>query len=609
MSSPGSELRRVRSLIADLDGIVWEADARTMLFTFVSSGSTPILGYTPQEWLADPTFWADRIHPDDRERTIAQFVRAATAGWSFDTEYRVLARDGSVVWLRDLGHVVRDVEGRPTLLRGLMVDVTKQKLVEEERRSAEERFRTVVERLPAIVYLEAIEDEPGASRPLLYVSPQVESILGFTTQEWLANPAARSDRFVTDDLDRVQQERKRVEALGEPFSAEYRMLARDGRTVWFRDEAVLVRDEDDRPVFWQGIMYDVTRQRESEALARETETRYRALVEQLPAIVYSESVKEGAHDLTYINSRVEEILGATPAEWLADPVGSWLGHIHPDDRDAVEQENIRSDRTGEPFVAEYRMTTADDRTVWIHDEAVLVRDEQGNPKYWQGVMSDITARREAENSLADAEARYRALVEQTPTITYLDSPSGRPYTLYMSPQTTSILGYTPQDWYDDDDLFDKLVHPDDVERAATRARVGGRARRDVPLDRQGRPDRVDPRPGDPDPGRRGQAEVLAGRADRHHRASALAGAGARPDARARGRATPPRRRRDEEHVPAGRLARPPDAARRASWAWPSRWDATTWSWSRTRCAIWPGASPRTPASSTGSSRTCSTWIA
>ena len=120
MSSPGGELRRVRSLIADLDGIVWEADARTMLFTFVSSGSVPILGYTPQEWLAGPTFWADRIHPDDRERTIAQFVRAATAGWSFDTEYRVLARDGSVVWLRDLGHVVRDVEGRPTLLRGLM---------------------------------------------------------------------------------------------------------------------------------------------------------------------------------------------------------------------------------------------------------------------------------------------------------------------------------------------------------------------------------------------------------------------------------------------------------------------------------------------------------
>jgi len=152
----------MRSLIADLDGIVWEADARTMLFTFVSGGSIRILGYTPQEWLAEPTFWADRIHPDDRERMIAQFVRAATAGWSFDAEYRVRAKDGSVVWLRDVGHVVRDAEGRPTLLRGLMVDVTKQRLVEDDRRSAEERFRAVVERLPAIVYLEAIEEMSDA---------------------------------------------------------------------------------------------------------------------------------------------------------------------------------------------------------------------------------------------------------------------------------------------------------------------------------------------------------------------------------------------------------------------------------------------------------------
>jgi PAS domain S-box-containing protein len=455
----------MRSLIADLDGIVWEADARTMLFTFVSGGTSPILGYSPQEWLAEPTFWADHIHPDDRERMIAQFVRAATAGWSFDTEYRFMAKDGSALWLRDRGHIVRDAEGRPTLLRGLMVDVTKQRVVEEERRSAEERFRAVVERLPAIVYLEAIEEGPGAARPLLYVSPQLESILGFTTQEWLANPAARSDRFVADDLERVQVERLRVEEAGEPFSAEYRMLARDGRTVWFRDEAVLVRDDGNRPVFWQGIMYDITRQRESEALARETETRYRALVEQLPIIVYSESVAGNALDVTYINSRVSEILGVTPEDWIADPESNWLGRIHPDDRDAVEHQHRTADQSGEPFTAEYRMFTADDRVVWIRDEAILVRDEQGNAKYWQGVMTDITARREAENNLAEAEVRYRALVEQTPTITYLDSAGGPPYTLYMSPQSTAILGYTPQDWYDNDDLFDTLVHPDDVERA------------------------------------------------------------------------------------------------------------------------------------------------
>jgi PAS domain S-box-containing protein len=192
--------------------------------------------------------------------------------------------------------------------------------------------------------------------------------------------------------------------------------------------------------------------------ARETEVRYRALVEQLPAVVYSESIIGGARDLTYINARVTEILGVSPEQWLADPATYWLGRIHPEDREMVSALNDRTDQTGEPFSVEYRMFAEDGRLVWIRDEAVLVRDDAGNPKYWQGVMSDITARKEAE-------ARYRALVEQTPAITYLDSVE-RPYTLYMSPQSTTILGYTPQDWYDDDDLFDKLVHPEDVERAA-----------------------------------------------------------------------------------------------------------------------------------------------
>ncbi len=471
MSSPGSELRRVRSLIADLDGIVWEADARTMLFTFVSGGSTDILGYSPQEWLANATFWADHLHPDDRERMIAQFVRAATAGWSFDAQYRFLSKNGSTIWLRDLGHVVRDVEGLPTLVRGLMVDITKQKLVEEEREAAEERFRTVVERLPAIVYLEAVQAKVSqgsadAPRPLLYVSPQLQSILGSTPEEWLVNPSARADRFIADDLERVQRERARVEATDEPFSTEYRMLSRDGRIVWFRDEAVLVHDNEGQPVFWQGIMYDVTQQRESEERARETETRYRALVEQLPAIVYSEAVTGDSLAVTYINARVSEILGVTPEEWIKDPEGNWLGRIHPDDRDMVDAVNTQAARTGEPYSAEYRMFAQDGRLVWIRDEAILVRDDAGKPKYWQGVMTDITARREAENNLAEAEARYRALVEQTPTITYLDAIEGPPYTLYMSPQSTTILGYTPQDWYDDDDLLDKLVHPDDVTRAA-----------------------------------------------------------------------------------------------------------------------------------------------
>ena len=97
MSSPDSELRRLRSLVAELDAVVWEADAASCRFTFVSEGAREILGYTPQDWLADPTFWADHIHPDDRTATVRAFMRSATDGTPRDSEYRFIASDGEVV--------------------------------------------------------------------------------------------------------------------------------------------------------------------------------------------------------------------------------------------------------------------------------------------------------------------------------------------------------------------------------------------------------------------------------------------------------------------------------------------------------------------------------
>src|SRR5207245_8985951 len=92
---PGGELRHERSLIADLDAIVWEADARTMTFTFVSEGVREILGYTASEWLAEPRFWIDHLHPDDRELAVARLAHAATSGARFDSEYRFFAKSGS----------------------------------------------------------------------------------------------------------------------------------------------------------------------------------------------------------------------------------------------------------------------------------------------------------------------------------------------------------------------------------------------------------------------------------------------------------------------------------------------------------------------------------
>jgi len=458
-SSPDSELGRAHSLVAEIDGIVWEADAGSMTFTFVSNGARTLLGYDPAEWIADPGFWADRLHPDDRSIVIERFVHVASSGGRFDDEYRFLAKDGSWVRLRDLGHAVHDLEGKPVTVRGLMVTAPQETAREAGAEASEDRFQRVIEQLPAIVYLESVQRDRDEAGRMLYVSPQVTTLLGFSPDEWMRDPVAWARQFHPDDRARIREEYERVERTGQPFQAVYRMYARDGSIRWFRDEAALVRDANGVPLYWQGIMFDVTSERASEDRARESEDRYRVLIEHMPAIVYSEDVTGSGLQLVYINSRVEEMLGITPDEWVADP-DVWLRQVHPDDRAVVQAEDQRTERSGEPFVAEYRMMARDGRVLWFHDRSVLVRDALGEPRFWQGVMIDVTARHEAEAQLAEAKERFRALVEQIPVIVYIDPVDEGP-TTYISPQTSGVLGYTPEEWYADANLWSRIVHPDD----------------------------------------------------------------------------------------------------------------------------------------------------
>ncbi|HSO76828.1 MAG TPA: ATP-binding protein, partial [Blastocatellia bacterium] len=124
---------RYHNLVHGLDAIVWEADAATFQFTFVSRRAEAILGYTVDRWLREPDFWANLMHPDDRESTLELCRTATAAGRDHDFEYRARAADGRIVWLHDKVFVVRGREGNAEQLRGLMVDITERKLAEEER--------------------------------------------------------------------------------------------------------------------------------------------------------------------------------------------------------------------------------------------------------------------------------------------------------------------------------------------------------------------------------------------------------------------------------------------------------------------------------------------
>jgi PAS domain S-box-containing protein len=132
------EQKRFQDIVNSTEGIVWEADYTTFCFTFVSEQATRLLGYELHEWY-EPNFWASHIYPEDQIWAVNYCMTKSNNLEPHDFEYRFIAKDGSIVWLRDIVNVISE-NGLPTLLRGIMIDITAQKNAEKTLKEAYERL-------------------------------------------------------------------------------------------------------------------------------------------------------------------------------------------------------------------------------------------------------------------------------------------------------------------------------------------------------------------------------------------------------------------------------------------------------------------------------------
>jgi PAS domain S-box-containing protein len=396
---------RYRNLAEQVPGVIYVADMQQVeggyRLRYVSPALTSLFGYEPADW-GDTERWLATVHPEDRERVRAVDQSVADEG-GFEMEYRIFHRDGSVRWVRDQAHVLaQDALGRPTEIQGLVEDVTDARRIDRERREARVRYRSLVEAIPAITYLEHASPQAPEESRFAFVSPQVERILGFTPEEATGDPHFFERTLHPDDLPRIREANVRAESTGEPFDEEFRQLTKGGQIRWMHDRAVLVRDDDGAPRFWHGVTIDITDHKEAERNLRLVEARYRTLVEQIPAVTFIET-PGGPPDetwFTYLSPQAEDVFGLPSDDLRANP--RHLGElVHPEDRERVQAANAHAEETGEPFNEEFRIIHPDGRIVWLDSRAVLVRDDDGRPRFWHGVAIDVTAHRELESRYRD----------------------------------------------------------------------------------------------------------------------------------------------------------------------------------------------------------------
>jgi diguanylate cyclase (GGDEF)-like protein/PAS domain S-box-containing protein len=183
-------------------------------------------------------------------------------------------RDGSPFWNEIFLMPVADEDGVVRRYIGILHDVTARVSAAVELAETESRYRTLIETIPAITYV-AEWDELGT---FVYVSPQIEELLGFAADRWIGETTLWEDQIHPDDFDRVMAETRYAFREEKSFDCEFRMIAADGRVVWVWEHDTVIRDEHGRPHLTQGIITDVTATRIAEAALAESEERSRAVI-------------------------------------------------------------------------------------------------------------------------------------------------------------------------------------------------------------------------------------------------------------------------------------------------------------------------------------------
>jgi diguanylate cyclase (GGDEF)-like protein/PAS domain S-box-containing protein len=262
-------------------------------------------------------------------------------------------------------------------------------------------FRAMIERIPAITYVAGF----GGSGRWHYVSAQIQSMLGFSPDEWQADPDLWFKQIHPEDRGRALSEEAESKSSGAPLRSEYRMLTRSGDVIWVRDEGVLVRDEGGRPLFWQGFMINITRRRLTEQALHESEVEYRSLFDHVPVGLYRTTPDGTLQDG---NRALAQILGYPNREALLAQDATAV-YLDPSDRERWKEE-LEAAGTISDFEMQHKRR--DGGVIWVHDSARVVRDHDDQVLHYEGVLVDITQRKQAEWEARQAHQQLSSKVHE-----------------------------------------------------------------------------------------------------------------------------------------------------------------------------------------------------
>ena len=289
------------------------------------------------------------------------------------------------------------------------------------------------------------------NRPILeYFGKTAEEL-----KEWTSTDAVHPD-----DLPRVLSAWRHSIESGQPFTDEHRQRRSDGVYRWFHVQGLPVRDAEGRIVRWCVLQTDIDERKRAEQALRESERELRQLVDSVPGMI---AVGDSTGELEYANKRFLDFLGMTIDELSA----SFVEPIHPDERETMQNEWLRSSAVGQAVEVVQRLRRFDGVYRWVHVRVDPLRDDGGRIVRWYGLHTDIDDQRRAEERVRQSERELRQILDLTPQHITEFGPDGR--RLYNNRAALDYHGLTLEEWQSAESQT--LLHPEDAERV-TREQPG-----------------------------------------------------------------------------------------------------------------------------------------
>ncbi len=388
----------------ELSKYVWSRTADGTM-EYVSPACCEYLGLTIEE-MQD---FVALIHPEDIPVRESAMKRVETTGASQQFQARYRSATGEYQWFTTLLHSQRDGSNNVVRYFGLLYKVDEQKLGQEETRTRDNVWETVLKIFPGWIWVARPDGTPES------VSQGALKYSGLTAA------TALTEGFDSIHPDHRQARRDFWKGLlkGEqPGEFEMRVRGADGNYRWFTSRSYPIRDANGKLERWVSINWDIDERKRAEQQIRDQLTQLNLLDERFPGFLWK-ALPDGR--VTYINRYCEDYLGMTAEEAAAD----WGRLIHPDDRDEVMRRWAIVTSGGQWHDHVHRLIGKDGQYRWFQSRITAIRDESGSVVALHGLMMDADDMVSAERSVRQEEKQLRRLVDSMPAMIWRADPSGR----------------------------------------------------------------------------------------------------------------------------------------------------------------------------------------